>query len=119
VVSATALGIGILLSASPANALPRCVNTSNYTTQCESNGNAQIVTNPGPSAYNTGWPGWGWGGIRVRLRLMPAPPRAEWDQPRSACLRFGGLVSGLAASARYRLMRDRAAAAVGDQACRR
>ncbi len=61
VVSATALGIGILLSASPANALPRCVNTSNYTTQCESNGNAQIVTNPGPSAYNTGWPGWGWG----------------------------------------------------------
>ena len=60
-VSAMALGIGILLSASPANALPRCVNTSNYTTQCESNGNAQITTFPGPSAYNTGWPGWGWG----------------------------------------------------------
>ncbi|MFN8225467.1 MAG: hypothetical protein U0R18_01930 [Mycobacterium sp.] len=59
--SAMALGIGILLSASPANALPRCVNTSNYTTQCESNGNSQITTFPGPSAYNSGWPGWGWG----------------------------------------------------------
>ena len=46
--SAMALGIGILLSASPANALPRCVNTSNYTTQCESNGNSQITTFPGP-----------------------------------------------------------------------
>ncbi len=62
VVSALVLGIGVLLSASPANAIPRCVNTAPYTTQCETNGSAQISTQPGPWTYNYGWPGWGWAG---------------------------------------------------------
>lgn len=61
VVSALALSIGVLLSASPANAIPRCVNTAPTTTQCESNGSARITTQPGPWTYNYGWPGWGWG----------------------------------------------------------
>ena len=61
-VSVLVLSIGVLLSASPANAIPRCVNTSAYTTQCETNGSAQISTQPGPWAYKNGWPGWGWGG---------------------------------------------------------
>ncbi|UXA10664.1 hypothetical protein KXD97_21510 [Mycobacterium sp. SMC-8] len=56
-----ALGIGVLLSASQANAIPQCVNTAPNTTQCQTNGSSQITTQPGPWTYNYGWPGWGWG----------------------------------------------------------
>lgn len=61
VVPILALGIGVLMSASPVNALPRCVNVSPTTTQCETGGSAQITTQPGPWTYDNGWPGWGWG----------------------------------------------------------
>ncbi len=61
--SALALGIGVLLSASPANALPRCVNTATNTTQCETNGSAQISTHPGAWSYDYGWPGYTWPGF--------------------------------------------------------
>ena len=51
-----------------AAAAPRCTNTGPNTTQCESNGNAQIVTSP-PANNNYGYwgfpiiafgGGWGW-----------------------------------------------------------
>jgi hypothetical protein len=59
---ALALGIGVLLSASPANAIPQCVNTAPNTTVCQTNGSAQITTHPGQWTYNYGWPGYGWAG---------------------------------------------------------
>ena len=49
-----------------ATAAPECVNTSPNTTQCENNGNAQIVTSPPPN-NNYGYWGFpiigfgGWG----------------------------------------------------------
>jgi hypothetical protein len=67
VVSALALGIGVLLSASPANAIPECVQTAPNTTVCNSNGSAQITTYPGYWTYNHGWPwaGFGWPGFVI------------------------------------------------------
>jgi hypothetical protein len=41
-----------------ATAAPQCTNTGPTTTQCETNGSAQIVTSP-PVINNWGWP---WGG---------------------------------------------------------
>jgi hypothetical protein len=41
-----------------AAAAPECVNTGPYTTQCQTNGSAQITTSP-PLNNNWGWP---WGG---------------------------------------------------------
>jgi hypothetical protein len=61
ILSALALGIGVLLSASPANAVPDCVNTAPNTTVCQSNGSTQISTHPGSWSYTYGWPGFGWG----------------------------------------------------------
>jgi hypothetical protein len=69
-VSALTLGIGVLLSTSPANALPSCVNTAPNTTQCETNGSVQITTHPGAWTGNYGWPGWtgfGWPGLVIGI----------------------------------------------------
>lgn len=54
-----------------AAAAPQCTNTGPNTTQCQTNGSAQIVTSPSQNNYYGGWPfygggfviglgGWGW-----------------------------------------------------------
>ena len=57
----TALGSSILL-APAASALPQCVTTGPYTTQCTTGGSTQIITSPPlVSSNNYGWPilgGW-------------------------------------------------------------
>ncbi|MET0899518.1 MAG: hypothetical protein ABWY45_16540 [Mycobacterium sp.] len=60
----TALALSAAVFFSPtASALPRCVNLSPQTTQCETRGSAQIYTSPPPMDYGWGWGwGWGWGG---------------------------------------------------------
>jgi hypothetical protein len=48
------------LVAPVAAAAPECVNIGPTTTQCQTNGSAQIVTSP---QQNNNWGGWGpWGG---------------------------------------------------------
>jgi len=58
-----------LLAAPTASAVPECTNTTSTTTQCERDGNTQIVTGPGTYS-NTGpfleYP-WGTGGIGVGI----------------------------------------------------
>jgi hypothetical protein len=49
-----------------ASATPRCVNIGPTTTQCETNGSAQIVTSPQP-VNNWGWMPWGAGGAIIGL----------------------------------------------------
>ena len=63
-----------------AAAAPECTNTGPNTTQCETNGSAQIVTSPQLN-NNWGWPGLG---RRLRhrlrrLRLVDHPPLALAD----------------------------------------
>jgi hypothetical protein len=51
-----------VLLAPTASALPECVNTAPYTTQCTTGGSTQIITSPPlVSSNNYGWPilgGW-------------------------------------------------------------
>lgn len=60
----TVAGLGSALLVAPAaSALPQCVTTAPYTTQCTTGGSNQIITSPPliPS-NNYGWPvlgGWG------------------------------------------------------------
>ena len=50
-------GVSAAIAVAPlATAAPQCINTGPNTTQCESNGNAQIVTSP-PANNNYGY--WG------------------------------------------------------------
>lgn len=65
---ATAGAFAAIAAAPVAAAAPQCTNTGPNTTQCESNGNAQIVTSP-PANNNYGYwgfpiiafgGGWGW-----------------------------------------------------------
>jgi hypothetical protein len=49
-----------------ATAQPRCTTTAPNTTQCETNGSAQIVTSPQQN-NNWGWPWWGGGGIVIGI----------------------------------------------------
>ena len=49
-----------------AAAQPRCTTTAPNTTQCETNGSAQIVTSPQLN-NNWGWPWWGGGGIVIGI----------------------------------------------------
>ena len=55
-----------LLLAPVAAAKPTCVNTGPNTTQCQSPGNAQIVTSPPAINYYGGFPFWG-GGFVLNL----------------------------------------------------
>jgi hypothetical protein len=61
------LGAGLsasVVAAPAALAAPQCTNTGPNTTQCETNGSAQIVTSPPPN-NNYGYWGYpiiGWGG---------------------------------------------------------
>ena len=43
------------------SAAPDCTSTGPNTTQCESRGNAQIVTSPSDNNFYP-WSGWGFGG---------------------------------------------------------
>jgi hypothetical protein len=49
-----------------AAAAPRCTTTAPNTTQCETNGSAQIVTSP-QLQNNWGWPWWGGGGLVIGI----------------------------------------------------
>jgi hypothetical protein len=58
-----AAGISAALAMAPvAAAAPECTTVAPNTTQCETNGSAQIVTSPQLN-NNWGWPGWGGGFI--------------------------------------------------------
>ncbi|OBA98611.1 hypothetical protein A5662_16040 [Mycobacteriaceae bacterium 1482268.1] len=64
---ATAGAFAAIAVAHVAEAAPQCTNTGPNTTQCESNGNAQIVTSP---PANNDYPYWGFpiigvGGIGI------------------------------------------------------
>lgn len=62
-----ALGIGASLLVAPvAAAAPQCTNTGPNTTQCQTNGSAQIVTSPPANNYWGGWPYWA-GGLVLNL----------------------------------------------------
>jgi len=63
-----AAGACAAISAAPiAAAAPECTNTGPNTTQCESRGNAQIVTSPPQNNYYPYWgfPIIGFGGIGI------------------------------------------------------
>jgi hypothetical protein len=64
-----AAGIAALPIAPMASAAPRCTATTSTTTQCERDGNTQIVT--GPSTYSSTGPfleyPWGTGGIGIGI----------------------------------------------------
>jgi hypothetical protein len=47
-----------------AAATPQCTTVAPNTTQCQTNGSAQIVTSPQMN-NNWGWPWWGGGGIVI------------------------------------------------------
>jgi hypothetical protein len=49
-----------------AAAQPRCTTTAPNTTQCQTNGSAQIVTSP-QLQNNWGWPWWGGGGLVIGI----------------------------------------------------
>ena len=53
---------GAIARAPAAAAAPECTTVAPNTTQCETNGSAQIVTSPQLNNY-WGWPGWGGGFI--------------------------------------------------------
>lgn len=58
-----AAGISAAIATAPvAAAAPECTTVAPNTTQCETNGSAQIVTSP-QLTNNWGWPGWGSGFI--------------------------------------------------------
>jgi len=48
-----------------ATAAPDCVNIGPTTTQCQTNGSAQIVTSPQQTNNWGGWPYWGGGGLVI------------------------------------------------------
>jgi hypothetical protein len=62
-----AAGVCAAIALAPvAAAQPRCTTTAPNTTQCETNGSAQIVTSPQLN-NNWGWPWWGGGGIVIGI----------------------------------------------------
>ena len=48
-----------------AEAAPECVNIGPTTTQCQTNGSAQIVTSPQQNTNWGGYPYWGGGGLVI------------------------------------------------------
>jgi hypothetical protein len=61
-----AVGICAAIAMAPvAAAQPRCTTTAPNTTQCQTNGSAQIVTSP-QLQNNWGWPWWG-GGLVIGI----------------------------------------------------
>ncbi|OBF27744.1 hypothetical protein A5724_29465 [Mycobacterium sp. ACS1612] len=49
-----------------AAAQPECTTTAPYTTQCQTNGSASIVTSPQQNNWYGGWPWWG-GGLVIGI----------------------------------------------------
>lgn len=68
-VGTAAIGIGALLSAPVASALPECTNTAPNTTQCTTNGSTSITTSPPLNQNNFyGYPFLGgWSGLVVGI----------------------------------------------------
>src|ERR1700754_1669862 len=111
-----AAGACAAIAAAPraAAAAPECVNTGPNTTQCQSNGNAQIVTSPPANNYYPYWgfPIIGFGGLGLGgcprssdrptdsanlTFLFDNPDRRWvrcWTTPRCGCARVGSC-SGL------------------------
>ena len=58
---ATGGACAFVVLAPVAAAAPECVNIGPTTTQCQTNGSAQIVTSPQPNNNYGGWPYWGGG----------------------------------------------------------
>lgn len=56
--------IAIGLVAPTAAAAPQCIDVGPNTTQCQTNGSAQIVTSPSVTNNNWGWP---YGGFVISL----------------------------------------------------
>jgi hypothetical protein len=56
---------GAVAIAPVAEATPTCTTTAPYTTLCETNGSAQLVTSP-QLQNNWGWPWWG-GGLVIGI----------------------------------------------------
>lgn len=63
---ATAAVCAAVALAPVAAAQPRCTTTAPNTTQCETNGSAQIVTSPQQNNWYGGWPWWG-GGLVIGI----------------------------------------------------
>jgi hypothetical protein len=62
-----AAGVCAAIALAPvAAAQPRCTTTAPNTTQCQTNGSAQIVTSPPPNNNYGGWGGWG-GGLVIGI----------------------------------------------------
>jgi hypothetical protein len=59
---ATGSACAFVALAPVAAAAPDCVNIGPTTTQCQTNGSAQIVTSPQQTSNWGGWPYWGGGG---------------------------------------------------------
>ena len=66
-ISFAAMGVCALLITPVAAAAPECVNIGPTTTQCQTNGSAQIVTSPQPNNNWGGWPYWGGGGLVIGI----------------------------------------------------
>jgi hypothetical protein len=62
---ATAAIASAIAMAPVATAAPQCTTVAPNTTQCETNGSAQIVTSP-QLQNNWGWPWWG-GGLVIGI----------------------------------------------------
>ncbi len=62
----TMLGLCALVVTPVAAATPDCVYVGPTTTQCQTNGSAQIVTSPQPNNNWGGWGGWG-GGLVIGI----------------------------------------------------
>ena len=60
------LGLCALVVTPVAAATPDCINTGPNTTQCQTNGSAQIVTSPPANNNYGGWGGWG-GGLVIGI----------------------------------------------------
>jgi hypothetical protein len=60
------MGALALVMTPVAAAAPDCVNIGPTTTQCQTNGSAQIVTSPQPNNNYGGWPYWG-GGLVIGI----------------------------------------------------
>jgi hypothetical protein len=63
----TMLGLCALIVTPVAAATPDCVYVGPSTTQCQTNGSAQIVTSPPPNNNYGGWGGWGGGGLVIGI----------------------------------------------------
>ena len=61
-----AAALAAIVMAPLATAQPKCTTVAPNTTQCQTNGSAQIVTSPQQNNWYGGWPWWG-GGLVIGI----------------------------------------------------